>query len=1181
MTTSPQPRLFAPTLTWMLLAVLLCTAGCGDSTDDALGSVGAHACVGAVLSASPPGPAAPGTNVTLSASGVTCGPLETPQYMFLYKQDGTPGPYQLIRTWGPSPTASWDTSGRPSGKYSLIVHVRAAGATSSQSFAYGSYSLTDVCTAATLMTSPAPPQAPGTPVTLTGSASCTGGAPAEYRMFYRAPGSSAYTAIGPYSASPSLAWDTTGLPGGTYGLLLYVRRLGNTSTFEALAYGSYSLGSTCSSVLLSAAPPSPRPVGTSVSLSASANCAGGVTPEYRFFYRAAGSSVLTEIQPYSTSSTATWSTGALSPTSWVLRVHVRAAGTTSVADATHEIGYVLSADLQVVAGASHTCVRVNGGVKCFGRTLLGGSTGQYSLDRGLDAADLGDALPAVDVGTGRSVLKFARGAYHTCALLDGGAVKCWGANGGGALGLGDRAHRSAGGELGDALPAVALGTGRFATEITAGAGFTCVILDDGSVKCWGSNSLGQLGQGDTANRGDDPGEMGDALPPINLGTGRTAKSLASGVAHTCAILDDDSLKCWGFNSFGVLGLGDGFGRGDAPGEMGDALPTVSLGTGRTAQTIGLGAYQTCAILDDGNLKCWGYNAWGQLGQGDTANRADGPGEMGDNLLPVNLGTGRRAVALGSGGHHTCALLDDSTVKCWGSNATGLLGLGDTNHRGDAPGEMGDALQRVLLGTGRTVRRLTATYLNTCAELDDGTVKCWGGSANATLGIGPSDTRGDDASDMGDNLPAFMLGSGRSIASFGSGFGYHFACALLDDARLKCWGANSYGQLGIDGSSNVGDEPADMGTALEYASLGAGATVTSVGAGSHHTCALLADGRVKCWGANRFGTLGYGDEMRRDGRPSYMGDNLPAVDLGAGRTATGLAVGSDHTCALLDDGTVKCWGAGDLGQLGQGDAANRGDDPGEMGDALPPVQLGTGRTALSLVAGYGHTCALLDDLSLKCWGFNLYGMLGLANGQNRGDGPGEMGDALAAVNLGTGRRAVSVAAGVYNTCALLDDASVKCWGANAYGQLGQGDTLYRGHLPGSMGDALPTINLGTGLTAKSLHVGQQHVCAILTNDRVKCWGANQEGKLGLGDLLHRGDQPGEMGDALPFVDFGATQTAVSMAAGSNHNCAALTSGSLKCWGTNNGGELGYGDERSRGALLSDMGATLPAVSLGPL
>ncbi|WP_211194015.1 RCC1 domain-containing protein [Pyxidicoccus fallax] len=409
----------------------------------------------------------------------------------------------------------------------------------------------------------------------------------------------------------------------------------------------------------------------------------------------------------------------------------------------------------VVAGPTHTCAAFQDGrVKCWGFNEYGQLGLGDGDSRGDGPDEMGGLLPFVRLGTGRKVTSLVLGAYHSCGLLERGAVKCWGANSSGSLGLGDTARRGNGpGEMDDALSPVDLGTGRTARALTAnGSGYTCALLDDASVKCWGDNSHGQLGLGDTRSRGDGPGEMGDALPPVDLGRGRTAKALTSGYSHTCALLDDDSVKCWGYNEFGQLGLGDTRIRGDGPGEMGDALPTVKLGAGRTARAIVAGGYSTCALLDDGSIQCWGYNEYGQLGLGDTAHRGDGPGEMEAALPRVNLGTGRTAKALSLGEFYTCALLDDATVKCWGRNFHGQLGLGDAEDRGLSPSQMGDALPPVNLGTGRTATALT-TGVHTCVTLDDGDVKCWGRNTYGQLGLGDTKERGDGRSAMGDGLPA--------------------------------------------------------------------------------------------------------------------------------------------------------------------------------------------------------------------------------------------------------------------------------------------------------------------------------------------------------------------------------------------------------------------------------------------
>jgi len=367
-----------------------------------------------------------------------------------------------------------------------------------------------------------------------------------------------------------------------------------------------------------------------------------------------------------------------------------------------------------------------------------------------------------------------------------------------------------------------------------GEGFTCAILDDSSVKCWGVNNYGQLGLGDTQHRGDQTGEMGDVLLRVNLGTGRTAKAITAGFEHACALLDDNSVKCWGRNYFGQLGLGDTQDRGDQADELGDnpSWKAVDFGTGRTAKAITAGSNHACAILDDSSVKCWGRNDYGQLGRGDTEQIGDQAGELGDNpgFKAVNLGPTLKAKAITAGKYYTCALLDNDDIKCWGDNRYGALGIGDTNHRGDNAGEMGDALPRVDFGIG---------------------------------------------------LKAKAISAGK----------YHHTCALLDDNSVKCWGYNGYGDLGLGTTASIGDAqgeiaqqaPVDLGR--EFVSgvvrmYGAKA----IAVGGDHSCALLdTTGALKCWGRNNNGELGIGNTQRRGAGDSYdMGNNLPKVELGTDR-----------------------------------------------------------------------------------------------------------------------------------------------------------------------------------------------------------------------------------------------------------------------------------------------------------
>jgi alpha-tubulin suppressor-like RCC1 family protein len=381
--------------------------------------------------------------------------------------------------------------------------------------------------------------------------------------------------------------------------------------------------------------------------------------------------------------------------------------------------------------------------------------------------------------------------------------------------------------------------------------------------------------------------------------------------------------------------------GDGAGEMGDALATIDLGTDRTAKQIATGSSHSCAVLDNNTVKCWGLGTNGRLGYGTTTSLGRASGQMGDALATIDLGTGRTAVAISAGSAHTCAVLDNATVKCWGLNTDGQLGLGDTDDRGDDAGEMGDALVTIDLGTGRTAVAISAGSTHTCAILDNATAKCWGAGTNGRLGYGDQSSLGDDSGEMGNALAAVSLGTGRTVKALSSGDAH--TCAILDNNSVKCWGNGADGRLGNGTTSDIGDSSGEMGNALNAISLGTGRTANSISAGEAHTCALLDNATVKCWGNGASGRLGYGATTSLGDASEEMGESLAVVDLGTSRTAKAIKAGDAHTCAVLDNFTVKCWGSGSNGRLGTGATLSLGDEANEMGNALNAISLGTSRT----------------------------------------------------------------------------------------------------------------------------------------------------------------------------------------------------------------------------------------------
>jgi alpha-tubulin suppressor-like RCC1 family protein len=320
------------------------------------------------------------------------------------------------------------------------------------------------------------------------------------------------------------------------------------------------------------------------------------------------------------------------------------------------------------------------------------------------------------------------GGAHTCALLDSGAVRCWGGttnDGEGILGygndeiIGDDETPSSAGDV---------PLGGLAIQLAAGAQFTCALMEGGGVRCWGWNGFGQLGYGHTETIGDD--ETPDAESELDLGG--QAIAVAAGGSHACAVMAGNELRCWGSNTFGWLGYGntEDIGDDEAPASAG----VVDVG-GPVAQVVA-GSSHTCALLTDGAVRCWGINADGVLGTPglDYVGDDEAPG----SIAPVDLGG--PAMELAAGRDHNCVLMSDSsTVRCWGDGANGALGYAATDAIGDdeSPSSAGD----VELG-GDAVRISSGSW-HSCALLEDTSVRCWGRGVWGPLGYGNSEMIGDD------------------------------------------------------------------------------------------------------------------------------------------------------------------------------------------------------------------------------------------------------------------------------------------------------------------------------------------------------------------------------------------------------------------------------------------------------
>ena len=368
----------------------------------------------------------------------------------------------------------------------------------------------------------------------------------------------------------------------------------------------------------------------------------------------------------------------------------------------------------------------------------------------------------------------------------------------------------------------------------------------------------------------------------------------------------------GSNVGGGTGVGGGSAAGGGGGGSLPAVPTmVSVGDG-----------YACVVMGDAAVKCWGRNDYGQLGDGSHNDRA----------TPPRAATLANVREVAAGGRASCAVMLDNSVKCWGAdfaNNHGVLGTGDTNGSTipvDVQGE--DQVDTV------------STYGTTsCAVRTNGTTICWGANGFGQLGNGNTQDQ---------YVPTLVAGlpSSAKVAN-----GAFFSCALMNGDFSRCWGMNALGQLG-DGTNNSASTP--QGNGVNY--------VVSLAAGALHTCVARGDfgpgaGGVRCWGDGAYGALGNGSTA----------DHNAAVTAAGITTAVAVTAGSGHSCALLSDGTMLCWGNNDDGQLGAGVSNSQLLTP------TPVVGL-TG--AVVQIDASGHnTCALQQDGRLYCWGVNDHGQLG--------------------------------------------------------------------------------------------------------------------------------------------------------------------------------------------------------------
>lgn len=385
--------------------------------------------------------------------------------------------------------------------------------------------------------------------------------------------------------------------------------------------------------------------------------------------------------------------------------------------------------------------------------------------------------------------------------------------------------------------------------------------------------------------------------------------------------------------------------------------------------VSAGGGHTCAVSKSGAVRCWGSNQVGQLGYNSTATVGDGLGASIRSAGDVPVGLPVRQVAAGL--THTCALTTADTVRCWGQNDWGQLGYDNKIAVGDGQGrtieEAGD------VPIGRKAHAIAVGFLHSCALTDESGVRCWG---TGILGYGATGQVGDGQGPTIDAVGDLELGvDARAITANTS-----HSCVVGTDSSARCWGNNEAGQLGYGHTTDIGFTERSI---VDAGPIPVGATVDSVAAGGFHTCAVLTDGRVRCWGENRFGQLGY------DHTSSVAADLTATIqdagDVVVGAKCVQVSAGGQHTCVRLEHGPIRCWGRGSGGRLGYDSIDNIGDGVGERIFFAGNVPLGANATWIS--AGGFHTCAVLESDGIRCWGENHNGQLGYGNTERVGDGVG--------------------------------------------------------------------------------------------------------------------------------------------------------------------------------------------------
>jgi alpha-tubulin suppressor-like RCC1 family protein len=626
---------------------------------------------------------------------------------------------------------------------------------------------------------------------------------------------------------------------------------------------------------------------------------------------------------------------------------------------------------------------------------------------------------------------------------------------------------------------VTLPAGRTATALSTGNDFTCAILDDGSINCWGNNVNGALGDGTTNER----------LSPATVITpfGVQAIQISSGWHSTCAVFDNGQIQCWGNNDYGQLGTGT---------QTSSNSPQVVVTDSHlSAWQVTVGGNQACALFHEGVPKCWGRGNFGQLGHGSTSSY-NNPYTVStfDSHIPTHL-----EIYQGSSSSiHV-------NVAGWGTSSTVISTLPE--------GMEWNPTSRTLDVVGQNTTEGTH-YVD--LEFSDGTQTS---IVNFSITIYPY------IDPWSDRIASHSMGVGLlddfdakiPVTFDTSGWNRH-GCFTTEDGPSYCWGYGQNGQLGY-GSTSARDNPVQV--------YGINEEMRSISTGDLHTCGIKNDGEVVCWGYQYHGRLGYGSS-------GTGAENYPrTVANFEGKEGLMVTAGYEHSCAIMNDLELYCWGNNGHGELGVGDQSQK--------NSPVRVELPDGHRATDVSAGHQFTCAVLDNGSIACWGKASEGQLGIGSITSS-----QVEDEPVYALIPSERRAIAISTGYEHACAILDNQSVWCWGADDYGRIGIGEDNRQ--WPYEVVEPA-YVDIPTGSTPVQISAGSRHTCATMSNGSMYCWGYDYQNSV---TGPESSSSSGNYYYSPVHVQFEENERIVSMVAGGLSNtygntCAITQNARMRCWG----------------------------------